>query len=754
MKFGARAAALSLLLICLAACSDDEQPVERPAAPEHEGVYGFANGCYTLDAAAPKSATASYLTAVDGGEGFAFSAKSADEAARFFLKPSDLATYLLYDEQRHYFTVEEQDFGRTETLRSYMRNLDKDYLPGAQWQLEASVHDETRFQMRHVKSGQYLTTKGLAAEPEDAAVITLYPADGCTEHPELSLDADGEVTSRQFDDGSVYGFVETHSHIMSNWGFGGAGIFHGAPFHPLGVEHALASCQNFHGVEGRADLFGYGYDQQGEMDEEVMLNSLIAGQTPEFNHHTDGYPTFTDWPSAHDSSTHQTQYYKWLERAYLGGLRLMVQHATSNAVICQLLAGSGTQPTRYSCDDMVAVDRIIEETKKMERYIDAHAGGPGEGWFRIVDSPEQAREVINDGKMAVVLGIEVSHLFDCFLVPPEGEDRCDQQDVIEALDRYHDKGVRAIFPVHKYDNGFSAGDGHRGIIELGNFIQTGHWSNFTDDCPQLPTQFDKGNVNFADLNEPRDDYFADPPNDMSGFADDPMGTLYPHASTLIGGQLEGDYCQNAGLTSLGEFLIEELMERGMIIEIDHLPRRSYERAFEMLQDNDYPAAGTHGNNNDGKLYGLGGVSKFNFNSCSDPDQPGTRAEGLERRLELIEDHGGYPAEGFGFDLNGFAGAPGPRFGDNSVCDEPQDNPVTYPFTSYSGDVTFTEPRVAERTIDFNTEGLAHIGMVPELIEDVRNDGVSDDQLEPLFRSAEAYLRMWEKAERRGQALSQ
>jgi len=42
----------------------------------------------------------------------------------------------------------------------------------------------------------------------------------------------------------------------------------------------------------------------------------------------------------------------------------------------------------------------------------------------------------------------------------------------------------------------------------------------------------------------------------------------------------------------------------------------------------------------------------------------------------------------------------------------------------------------------------HIGMLPELIEDVRRDGVSDADLEPLFRSAEAYIRMWEKAEAR------
>jgi len=45
-------------------------------------------------------------------------------------------------------------------------------------------------------------------------------------------------------------------------------------------------------------------------------------------------------------------------------------------------------------------------------------------------------------------------------------------------------------------------------------------------------------------------------------------------------------------------------------------------------------------------------------------------------------------------------------------------------------------------VDFNTEGMIHIGLLPELIEDVRRDGLSDAEFEPLFRSAEGYIRMW------------
>lgn len=118
---------------------------------------------------------------------------------------------------------------------------------------------------------------------------------------------------------------------------------------------------------------------------------------------------------------------------------------------------------------------------------------------------------------------------------------------------------------------------------------------------------------------------------------------------------------------------------------------------------------------------------------------------------MIEEANGYPAEGFGFDLNGFAGAPGPRFG-KDVCDGMQEDPIEYPFQSFAGDITFTEPSVGERVVDFNTEGLVHIGMLPELIEDARADAIDEADLEPLFRSAEGYIRMWEKAEARGEML--
>ena len=708
--------------------SDDTD--DSPTTGGEQDVHGIAGGCFTIHAG-------DAALAADGEEAYAF---SSGEGARFFLQAADLATYLLYDADAGYVVAEDGPLLRRTSLDSDVTLIDDEYVSGATWEFSAAADG---YHVRHIKTDEFLGEDGLTSEE---ATIRLESAEGCTEHPELTLDAEGEVARTMFDDGDLYGIVDTHSHILSNFAFGGGGIFHGAPFHPLGVAHALPDCALYHGENGRRDFFGFAFDSAGaeSVDLTELLPAALDGELDQDNHATAGWPDFTEWPAGPDRSTHQTQYYRWLERAWLAGLRLVVQHATTNSIICEFTVGQGIQEVRYSCNDMVAVDRIIDETYALERYIDAQAGGPGLGFFRIVTTPAQAREVIAEGKMAVILGIETSNLFDCFIAPRADAPVCDEAWIVEQLDAYYERGVRAIFPVHKYDNAFSAGDGDRAFIEFGNFFNSWQWSNFTLDCPDVPAVFDQGTVELGGLNMPRDEYLAPPPHDFSGFATNPLGTAFPFITVLGDPPLEGPYCQNAGLTDVGETLIEEMMKRGMIIEIDHLPQRSYERAYELLEAADYPAAATHGSNWDGRLYALGGVSKTGLGRCRDPDRPGAMLDRLRDRVALIEANGGYPAEGFGFDLNGFAGAPRARFAEGA-CPTEQTDPVTYPFESFAGDVTFTQPTIGNRELDFNTEGLVHIGLLPELLEDARGDAASDADLEPLFRSAEAYLRMWEKA---------
>jgi microsomal dipeptidase-like Zn-dependent dipeptidase len=566
------------------------------------------------------------------------------------------------------------------------------------------------------------------------------------------VDAVGAPGQTTWPDGDVYGIVDMHSHLLSNFAFAGA-LFHGSPFHRLGVPHALHDCSVVHGENGRVDFFGYAYDAGGnDVDLAALIPNMLAGELSADNHATAGYPDFTEWPDSRKRSTHQTQYHRWLERAWLGGLRLVVQHATSNAVNCNIAVGEGWTRARYDCEDMTAVDRQLDAVYEMERYLDAQAGGPGLGWFRIVTTPAEAREVIEDGKMAVILGIEVSDLFNCHLTPRPGGPVCDEAHVEAQLDAYMDRGVRALFPNHKYDNAFTPGDGSDSFIEAGNFLNSGYYTNKVTDCPTgFAAGFDHGEVSLGGLLEPREEYQSTPPNDFSGLADAPIATMLPHVAEFLEGPVEGDFCQNGTLTDVGETLIAGIMARGLLLEVDHLPRWSYVRAFELLEAADYPALGTHGRDYNGKLYETGGLSTGDVGRCRNPDQPGATWAGRRSRLEQMTAAGMHPSLGFGFDYNGFAGGPGPRFGPDG-CATPQDDPITYPFTSVDGAVTFEQPVAGNRSFDFNQEGMAHMGLLPELIEDARRDGATDEDLEALFRSAEGYLRMWERAQARGAAL--
>lgn len=48
--------------------------------------------------------------------------------------------------------------------------------------------------------------------------------------------------------------------------------------------------------------------------------------------------------------------------------------------------------------------------------------------------------------------------------------------------------------------------------------------------------------------------------------------------------------------------------------------------------------------------------------------------------------------------------------------------------------------------DFNVDGLAHYGLIPDLMQDLHNVGVGPTTLGALFNSAEQYIRAWERCQ--------
>ena len=55
--------------------------------------------------------------------------------------------------------------------------------------------------------------------------------------------------------------------------------------------------------------------------------------------------------------------------------------------------------------------------------------------------------------------------------------------------------------------------------------------------------------------------------------------------------------------------------------------------------------------------------------------------------------------------------------------------------------------------DINFEGVAHYGMIPDLIQDMVNVGMEISDLDPLFQSAEGFAQMWTKCLRAADAIN-
>ena len=85
--------------------------------------------------------------------------------------------------------------------------------------------------------------------------------------------------------------------------------------------------------------------------------------------------------------------------------------------------------------------------------------------------------MINEGKLAVVMGIEVSKLFDCGV--QDGQPECTADQVDARLKEVYDLGVRSMEIVNKFDNGFAGVAGDTGttgiVVNNGNRIETGRY---------------------------------------------------------------------------------------------------------------------------------------------------------------------------------------------------------------------------------------------------------------------------------------
>jgi microsomal dipeptidase-like Zn-dependent dipeptidase len=531
----------------------------------------------------------------------------------------------------------------------------------------------------------------------DAVYEAVYTGQAYKAVPDVIVSATATATTANQ---VVVGFADTHTHPFANLASGGR-LFWGAAFGP--IDAALAICEAWHGLGGLSDVIG-------------NIKRTLGGNVS-VGHHTGGYPNFDGWP-AHNTLDHQQMYADWIFRAYQGGLRLMVSHAVNNGLVCSIAAKA---PGR-TCDDMEAADLQIQAAKDMEAYIDVESGGKGRGWFRIAYSPQEARQIIQSGKLAVVLGIEVDKLFGC------GKNQCDAATVDAQLDKYYGLGVRHLIPVHFADNafgGYALGGGTEKILF---------------------------GVNSMAANEGGLTSFEEPKEEG--------------CSPTFAQQ-----CNQRTLTALGGQLITSMMNRGMIIDIDHMGMKTTDSVLVLTSARHYPVIGGHTgfvatampgksserDKSDAWLMTMkeyGGMVSVGLSPSETPayqsswsaqvpnDCPETSKSWAQSYLYAVDKMGGPDTAAVGLATDQFLNDMlGPRF--DGHCPT-QNGRVAYPFTTRTG-VKLDKSVAGKREFDYNNEGLAHFGLLADFVQDLKNVGLTNRDLEPLFRSAEGYIRLWERS---------
>jgi microsomal dipeptidase-like Zn-dependent dipeptidase len=375
----------------------------------------------------------------------------------------------------------------------------------------------------------------------------------------------------------LWGFADIHAHLMAHLAFGGH-AFWGRAYDPNpahtgdeAMAEALPNCTPIHGG--------------------------LINVNPEFGHPASGgWPDFDIWPRF-TTLIHQQAYVDWLYRAYQGGLRLITCIAVNN----ELLASKSNPTSDF--DDRSAIQTQVSGMKAFVEYVDKQAGGPGHGWLQIAYSPAEAKAIIAANKLAVILGVEVDslgnwrRLEDLEQLSQGSLDQAHEL-IAQELDWLFNLGVRQITPVHLTDNAFGGTAIYMRFLEISNRFVTGRGFDVEDGW--------KSGVRYR-LDHDGDDVWEDTERTVaSGGKPASVGRAMNHR-TLVD-HLPGihtlkqalhaptglsSHANQRTLSPYGKILLEEMMERGMLIDIDHMSQKTLDAALDLAEAHHYPVLSSH-----------------------------------------------------------------------------------------------------------------------------------------------------------------
>jgi len=545
------------------------------------------------------------------------------------------------------------------------------------------------------------------------------------------------------------GWVDLHTHPMINLAFGGK-LVHGGPdgsvdnqgvangsllptdrfcqnrVRARSIEEGLSDDSPSHGGWNLLNLrCGDNFRKFFIHNFQTANNALVTGN----NGYARGFPDFSEWPRWNDI-THQKMWFEWIRRARDGGLRVMVALATNNKTLGD--AVSGDLPT----DDKASADLQLAEIKS---FVSRH-----DDFMETAFNAADLNRIVRANKIAVVLGVEIDDIgnFNRSPLVTLSEDAA-QVLISDEIQRLYTSGVRYIFPVHVIDNNF----GGTAIYENGfNTSNLREWGHFWDiECANVED-------NITHTYREQTDILRDLAGLKLGL--DPFrhagpGPVCP-PSVQPNPRKSSGHRNARGLTGLGRIAIKEMMKRGMIIDIDHMSQKTADATIDIAEQFGYPLVSGHSS-----IRGMAGANAENsrtpvqlqrlsklhgmFGLGSDGVRAPAWYQQYDQAIKIMGSSYRNGAVAFGTDLNGLVKGPQPggRLSGSSI------GVVRY-------DATFPQSSTGTKTWDYNTEGVAHYGMLPDFILHVRSvSGDSNDRVNNhLFRSADYFWHTWEQLEAR------
>jgi microsomal dipeptidase-like Zn-dependent dipeptidase len=329
-------------------------------------------------------------------------------------------------------------------------------------------------------------------------------------------------------------------------------------------------------------------------------------------------------------------------------------------------------------------------------------------------------------------------------------------EVDAVLDALVQKGVSMVTPVHLADNSFGGSALYDAKFDLLNRWLRGKYSDVRAD----------GSVAFQ-LKD----------SATLAFARTALGLEAPKYGNI--GWVQG-HSNQRGLSPLGQQFLRGAMKRGLLIDVDHMSAMTTDASIALAKQLNYPVLSSHSAFRDlgfwrdelkdpygwvhegmktrqqvDDILSLGGLVApiTNQHRCKAHGthvantQHGTSRTWAQAFLYAIDrvTQTGKGGVALGTDFNGFAQQPGPRFSRSGTLDGTAvryEDPLNATYFRHEKLSRLKLPLRAN-PFDFNYDGLAHYGLIPDFIEDLRKVGVPDPAVDELFNSAERFLQCWE-----------